>query len=205
MLVEPANTLLLDEPTNHLDPGSIDVLTDALIDFQGTMVFISHDPTFLSRVATRVVEIEDGVPTDYFGDYEYYLWKRSQELAALKEQREAQAVSGPPKKKRKLRPSSPATAAAPSNAPNRREMTKSMNRLAKQVARSEEEIAALEEHIHARAQELATPELYQDFSRWNDLHREHQCWKRDLEILTTRWAALSTELEDLKDRLKHVG
>ncbi len=206
MLTEPANTLLLDEPTNHLDPGSVDVLTDALIDFQGTMVFISHDPTFLSRVATRVVEIEDGVPTDYFGDYEYYLWKRSQELVALTEQREAQASAGRTKKKRQLRPSSPAaTAAAPSNAPNRREMTKSMNRLAKQVARSEEEIAALEEQINARARELATPELYQDFPRWNDLQREHQRWKRDLEILTTRWATLSTELEDLKERLKHVG
>ncbi|MBI5855076.1 MAG: ABC-F family ATP-binding cassette domain-containing protein [Nitrospirae bacterium] len=60
MLVEPANTLLLDEPTNHLDPASVNVLTDAMIDFPGTIVFISHDPTFLMRIATRVVEIDDG-------------------------------------------------------------------------------------------------------------------------------------------------
>src|SRR3989441_8590521 len=56
MLVKPANTLLLDEPTNHLDPASVDVLTDALVAFPGTMVFISHDPVFLTRVATHVVE-----------------------------------------------------------------------------------------------------------------------------------------------------
>ena len=66
MLVEPANTLLLDEPTNHLDPASVDMLTDALTDFPGTIVFISHDPTFLTRVATRVVEIDDGQAPQLF-------------------------------------------------------------------------------------------------------------------------------------------
>src|SRR5919204_1098278 len=84
MLVEPANTLLLDEPTNHLDPASVDVLTDALLDFPGTIVFISHDPVFLTRVATRVVEIEAGRAVEYPGDYEYYLWKRAQELESIK-------------------------------------------------------------------------------------------------------------------------
>jgi len=67
MLLNPANTLLLDEPTNHLDPASVDVLTDALLDFPGTIVFISHDPIFLTRMATRVVEIEDGRALDYIG------------------------------------------------------------------------------------------------------------------------------------------
>src|SRR5262249_6052843 len=85
MLVEPANTLLLDEPTNHLDPSSVDVLTDAVTDFPGTIVFISHDPTFLARIATRVVDIEEGKTRDYLGDYEYYLWKKAQELESIKE------------------------------------------------------------------------------------------------------------------------
>ena len=72
MLLNPTNTLLLDEPTNHLDPASVDVLTDALLDFPGTIVFISHDPIFLTRMATRVVEIDEGNARNYFGDYEYY-------------------------------------------------------------------------------------------------------------------------------------
>src|SRR5207245_7542445 len=84
MLVKPANTLLLDEPTNHLDPASVDVRTDALVAFPGTMVFISHDPVFLTRVATRVVEIENGQARDYHGDYEYYLWKTMQEVEPIK-------------------------------------------------------------------------------------------------------------------------
>src|SRR5439155_27067963 len=65
--------------------ASADVLTDALIGFPGTIVFISHAPRFLSREATRVVEIENGKARDYCGDYEYYLWKRAQELEAIKE------------------------------------------------------------------------------------------------------------------------
>ena len=212
MLVEPANTLLLDEPTNHLDPASVDVLTDALIDFQGTIVFISHDPVFLSRVATRVVEIEDGRVKDYLADYEYYLWKRSQELEALKAQEEAQKRAAP--KKQKARQASPAAEASRptkpvlsdvEGKPTRRDMTKTINRLEKQVARSEEDITALEDRIKARAEELATPKLYQDFPRWNELHEEHERWKEELDVLTNQWSALSTELAELKDQLARVG
>src|SRR5437016_7661404 len=100
MLGEPANTLLLDEPTNHLDPPSVDVLTDALVDFPGTLVFISHDPVFLTRVATRIVEIEDGQARDYYGDYEYFLWKKAQELESIKGSPNGSghgSMEGPPK------------------------------------------------------------------------------------------------------------
>jgi len=207
MLGGPANTLLLDEPTNHLDPASVDVLTDALLDFQGTVAFVSHDPIFLSRVATRVVEIEEGRAKDYLGDYEYYLWKRAQELEALKAQEEAQAPAAPKEKKRKTRGSTPLPIEAPpaSIKPSRRNITKTINRLEKQVTRSEEEIAALEDRINARAEALTAPELYQDFPQWNKLHHEHEHWKQELEILTNRWSDLSTELAELKHQLTQVG
>jgi len=207
MLVEPANTLLLDEPTNHLDPGSVDVLTDAMTDFPGTIVFISHDPTFLSRVSTRVVEIEEGVPTDYIGDYEYYLWKRSKELEKLQQQEEAQTARPQKEKKRKNSSNGrPPDGSPPAEKkPNRRDMTKAVNRLEKQVARAEEEIADLEEQIKTRATELAAPELYQDFARWNELHQEHERWKHDLERLTDKWSDLSAQLESKKQEMEQVG
>ncbi len=202
MLVDPANTLLLDEPTNHLDPASVDVLTDALIDFQGTLVFISHDPVFLSRVATRVMEIEEGRVKDYLGDYEYYLWKRAQELDALRAEDAALAQPTPRKTRRAPLP---ASASPTPPRPTRREMTKTINRLEKQVARSEEDVTALEERIKARAEELSAPELYRDFPRWNELHQEHERWKAELDVLTNRWAALSTELTECKDQLARAG
>ena len=198
MLVEPANTLLLDEPTNHLDPASVDVLTDALTEFPGTIIFISHDSTFLSRVASCVVEIEDGKARDYFGNYEYYLWKRAQELESIKETTEDLASQKP--RSPKAAPASlPPKSAAGSD---RRELSKSQARLEKQVSRAEVEIAEFESRIRARDQELADPVLYQDFARWHDLHLEQERWKKDLERLTARWADLSQELEGIKQKLE---
>jgi len=200
MLVEPANTLLLDEPTNHLDPASVDMLTDALTDFPGTIVFISHDPTFLSRVATRVVEIEEGMARDYLGDYQYYLWKRAQELESIKETTEELGTQKP--RSPKATPASPPSKGKDSD---RRELSKSLARLEKQVSRAEAEIAELESRIRARDQELADPVLYQDFARWHDLHLEQERWKKDLERLTARWGALSQELEGIKQKLEVGG
>lgn len=203
MLVEPANTLLLDEPTNHLDPASVDVLTDALSDFPGTIVFISHDPTFLMRVATRVVEIEDGQVRDYYGDYEYYLWKRAQELDSIKESTEdlrpTAARQRAPKPGRGT--SLPGPAAQMFRQSDWRELSKSRDRLEKQVARTEMEIAELEARVKNRDQELADPVLYQDFARWHELHQEQERWKQDLDRLTSKWTDLSQELEETRKKL----
>ena len=201
MLVEPANTLLLDEPTNHLDPASVDMLTDALSDFPGTIIFISHDPTFLTRVCTRVIEIEDGNARSFSGDYEYYLWKKAQEVESIKESSE------------ELKGTDRGTAAAPtramttqiqakSSAGDRRDLNKTQARLEKQVARAEAEIAEYETKIKTRDLELADPALYKDEStKWSVLHLEHDGWKKDLARLTARWETLSAELEDVKQKL----
>ena len=178
-----------------------------MTDFPGTIVFISHDPTFLSRISTRIVEIEEGVPTDYIGDYEYYLWKQSKELEELKKQTKTEVVAKSKRKKQKNQ----ADKANPIESPllekklNRRDITKSISRLEKQVARAEQEIEALEEQIKARGTELATPELYQDFPRWNELHLEHERWKHDLEILANKWSDLSSQLESKKQEMEQVG
>ncbi|MCC2640330.1 MAG: putative ABC-type transport system, ATPase component [Nitrospira sp.] len=203
MLVEPANTLLLDEPTNHLDPASVDMLTDALTDFPGTIVFISHDPTFLTRAATRVVEVDDGQAKNYFGDYEYFLWKKAQEFESIKETSAelSAAQSG--------KSAGPTKAMASQSQPKshggeRRDLTKTQARLEKQVSRAEAEIAAMETKLQARQQELADPALYQDFSRWGDLQQEQEIWKKELERLTARWESLSEELQGVRERLTAV-
>jgi ATP-binding cassette, subfamily F, member 3 len=200
MLVEPANTLLLDEPTNHLDPASVDVLTDAMAQFPGTIVFISHDPTFLARIATRVVEIEEGQARNFIGDYEYYLWKKAQECDSIKESREELEEKAPGKSAGPTRAMAHQTHAK-GGAGDRRDLTKTQARLEKQVTKAEADIADSETKVKARELELANPKLYEDFGKWTALHQEQQNWKRDLERLTSRWESLSAELEEVKQKL----
>ena len=76
MLVSPANMLLLDEPTNHLDLRAKDVLLDAIRNFTGTVLFVSHDRYFIDGLATRVFEVEDRRVHIYPGNYEDYLWRK---------------------------------------------------------------------------------------------------------------------------------
>ena len=201
MLVEPANTLLLDEPTNHLDPASVDMLTDALSDFPGTIIFISHDPTFLTRVCTLVIEIDEGKARSFVGDYEYYLWKKAQELESIKESSDDLKAAGLGKAVAPTRAMA-SQAPAKSSAGDRRDLNKTQARLEKQVARAEAEIDEYETKIKTRDIELADPALYKDdFTKWSALHLEHDGWKKDLARLTTKWEALSAELEDVKQKL----
>jgi ATP-binding cassette subfamily F protein 3 len=82
MLLRPSNTLLLDEPTNHLDLDSKDVLLEALEDFGGTLIFVSHDRYFVDKLATKVIEIGNGRALLYPGTYEEFLWSRKQQESA---------------------------------------------------------------------------------------------------------------------------
>src|SRR5204863_51246 len=76
MLLRPSNTLLLDEPTNHLDLDSKEVLLDALVDYGGTLIFVSHDRYFVERLATKIVEVGSGTAIVYPGTYSEFLWHK---------------------------------------------------------------------------------------------------------------------------------
>ena len=91
--MENNNFLILDEPTNHLDINSKEVLENALIDFDGTLLFVSHDRYFINRVATQVLELSDEGSTLYLGDYDYYLEKKAELEALAVAQAEAMPVS----------------------------------------------------------------------------------------------------------------
>src|SRR5207342_1623257 len=83
MLLRPSNTLLLDEPTNHLDLDSKEVLLDALADYGGTLIFVSHDRYFVERLATKIIEVGQGTATVYPGTYKEFLWHKAHAESAV--------------------------------------------------------------------------------------------------------------------------
>ncbi len=118
MLLRPANTLLLDEPTNHLDMDSKDVLLDALEDFGGTLILVSHDRYFIDKLATKVIDVGGGTANVYPGGYEEYRWslaKRAEEAAAKATVKAPPAKGAPVKAAAPPKPA-PAKAAPAANA-----------------------------------------------------------------------------------------
>src|SRR5689334_649450 len=101
MLLRPSNTLLLDEPTNHLDLDSKEVLLDALVDYGGTLLFVSHDRYFVERLATKIVEVGNGTALVYPGTYKEFLWHKEHEGA---DGRDGQAAHEPREPRTKEQP-----------------------------------------------------------------------------------------------------
>ncbi|WP_045798056.1 ABC-F family ATP-binding cassette domain-containing protein [Streptococcus equinus] len=176
------NFLILDEPTNHLDIDSKEVLEDALIDFDGTLLFVSHDRYFINRVATKVLEISEEGSTLYLGDYDYYLEKKAEleELARLKAE-EAQEKTTVVVEKA----SANDYQAQKANQKELRKLTRRITEIENQL----EEIEAREEEINQAM--LATNEA----SELIDLQKELDELTEQQENLMLEWEELSEKVE----------
>ena len=176
------NFLILDEPTNHLDIDSKEVLEDALIDFDGTLLFVSHDRYLINRGATKVLEISEEGSTLYLGDYDYYLEKKAEleELARLKAE-EAQEKTTVVVEK------APANDYQAQKA-NQKELRKLTRRIT-EIENQLEEIEAREEEINQAM--LATNEA----SELIDLQKELDELTEQQENLMLEWEELSEKVE----------
>jgi ATP-binding cassette subfamily F protein 3 len=205
ILVSPSNFLLLDEPTNHLDMRAKDVLLDALAAFSGTVVFVSHDRYFIDRLATRVLEVENGATTAYEGTYEDYRRKKEQlAFAAATPERSAkpQAVA-------KVRPAESGTTIIIEGGPDdideeqapvsatgsraRRLNPIKQKQMEERCAFLEEEIPRIEASIEHTEQQLGVFVSATETQRLSDLAAE---LRRQLTALTVEWEELTVQLEE---------
>jgi ATP-binding cassette subfamily F protein 3 len=184
ILVSPANFLLLDEPTNHLDLRAKDVLLEAINNFTGTVIFVSHDRYFIDRLATRVFEVEDGKVHVYPGNYEDYLWRKEGGAAAL-----AAATTA----------AEPIALPAATDGPtNEKERTRRVNpiklkQMQERLRLVEEEIPRVESLIGDAEQSLGVfvsmEETARVSSKLDELRERHAA-------LTTEWEELMVQVEE---------
>jgi len=194
MLLRPSNTLLLDEPTNHLDLDSKEVLLEALEDFGGTLVFVSHDRYFVDRLATKVVDIGDGQALLYPGNYEEFLWSRAQRDAAA-----AAPVTAP---RAKAAPSngdggapSPATYEERKRSESEaRRQRKASDARRRRIEELEARIADREQAIKDIEASMSAPGFYDDHEAAKPVIDRHQALMWEVGDLMSQWEALQTDL-----------
>jgi ATP-binding cassette subfamily F protein 3 len=196
MLLRPSNTLLLDEPTNHLDLDSKDVLLDALEDFGGTLVFVSHDRYFVDKLATKVIEIGHGEALVYPGTYEEFLWSRKErermaaEVAQPAAPRRAERVGASPPPQKAAVESYEARKRADANA--RREK-KARDARQKRIDDLEERIAEHERAIKELEAVMAAPGFYDNHETARPVVDRHQALMWEVGALMGQWEALCDE------------
>jgi ATP-binding cassette subfamily F protein 3 len=186
ILLTPLNLLILDEPTNHLDIFSCEVLEEALLDYRGTLVLISHDEHLLASTVQKVYEVQDGSVTLVNGPFSYYLEKRQQALAALLAEPRSSTPSGPSQKglekERKRR-----------EAEERNKLYKVRVLVERKMQAVEKDLLPLEEKLRMIESELCDPQVLSDGSKVIALQKEH-AWLADrVSKLQAKWDRLADE------------
>ena len=192
LLLEPVNLLILDEPTNHLDMRTKDVLKQAIKDFNGTVIVVSHDREFLDGLVSKVYEFGGGRVREHLGGI--YDFLESRKLESL---RELEQRATPSADKKAAQPKAPVAAPAEGvklSYEEQKEVTRRLRKAEKTVADIEKEIADIESRIADIEQKLATPEGAADTS----LYEQHGALKKQLDDTMWKWSEASETLEQLQ-------
>jgi ATP-binding cassette subfamily F protein 3 len=196
LLLNPPNLLLMDEPTTHLDIASIDALVEALKQFEGTLVFISHDVHFIKALGNKVIHVADGKLTHYMGDYEFYLHKTASTSAraALTAGGTKQSKKAAKEAKKKAKALAQSNNGQSNSGQSPRAM---MQKQQKVVKKLEDQIESAERRQAELTAELELPATWDDQKRAADLNKELAASKQRSAELTAKWETEAARLEEV--------
>ncbi|MED2038689.1 ABC-F family ATP-binding cassette domain-containing protein [Bacillus wiedmannii] len=182
LMMQKSNLLILDEPTNHLDLNSKEILENALIDYPGTLLFVSHDRYFINRVTTTVVELSTEGAQEYLGDYDYYVEKKNEmiERAAF-EQQEQQENQAPVQK---------TVAQEKLNYLEEKERKQLERQRTRKIEELEQNIVEFEEEIATLEDQLCLPEIYTDYEKASEITTKKQTLQEQLDACMAEWEEL---------------
>lgn len=180
LMLSNANFLILDEPTNHLDIVSKEILENALNNYTGTVLFVSHDRYFINAAATRIIELSNKTVVNYIGNYDYYLEKR--DILSAKPVNTVSSADIEHAKK-----------AADSKASWQEEKVKQaqLKKIKNELKRTEERIANIEERIDKLDNMYADPAISSDTAKLMEIHTEKEELSKELDKLYDRWGELT--------------
>jgi len=187
LLLEPYNLLVLDEPTNHLDMRSKDVLKQALLNFEGTLIIVSHDREFLDGLVNRVYEFTGGYAKEHLGGIYEFLQKKKMDNLRELERTLVQTKTAAP---------TAAAVASKQNYLEKKEFDKIVRKAEREVEDCENKISKLEADLESSSQRLANPELMASPEGLKELDNYNRT-KVALDKEVTRWETLQIELEEL--------
>lgn len=197
LLLRANNLLILDEPTNHLDMHSKDVLMNALKDFGGTVIFVSHDRGFIEGLATKVLELKPGSHREFPGNYKYYMERIEAEEAGIVGQFERGtgiATSSVNSTKTSEAKADATKSAGKLNWEEQKKIEAERRKNEKEVARLETEIAKAEEEKSALESKMALPEVYSNGAKAKEIQQKIDETTKKIETLTQTWETAMDKL-----------
>ncbi|WP_424767975.1 ATP-binding cassette domain-containing protein [Paenibacillus sp. sgz302251] len=183
LMLAQANVLILDEPTNHLDLFSKEVLEAALLDYEGTLLFISHDRYFLNKMAERIVELKPSGTDHFLGNYDEMIEKKHEIEEARLEALAKQASSG--SKATAISDNAPTSSYEAEKQAKREERTRQ-----RKIEQLEQEIATLEQQISELEEQLANPDIFNDYIRIQEIQAHIELCKNSLSAAYEEWEQL---------------
>ncbi|MFD1363437.1 ABC-F family ATP-binding cassette domain-containing protein [Lentibacillus salinarum] len=176
LMMQKANLLVLDEPTNHLDIDSKEVLEAALMDFPGTIIFVSHDRYFINRITDKVVDMQQDGATTYLGDYDYYIEKKREEAEIKKLQESTETDNTEDQRKTKFQED--------------KQLQRERRKKQRQITELEETIEQLESELATLERTMAEPDVYEDHEKSQAIMEQMSELKQEIERLMEEWTAL---------------